>query len=196
MSNNFLKNLTRSVEEILTEVLAADAYTLFKRSARVVSGVPFSPSSTDYHLVFVGQEWSSREQGTFRCEDGKGASLVLRNPSRIRVTYQLLAAQGAVTSRLEAWDRLVAFFFDNPVRDPILPEALKEIPGLYDRLNQEKAVFALLPPVAPTNVLSGQEPVHLSFQYSALYHSGAVLNKESLVKQRVIEYRERERSTP
>jgi hypothetical protein len=196
LRTDFLKNLTQSIERLLNGVLSDEGFALFKRAPQVVTGVPYSPSSGDYHLYFMGHELLEREAGTFRCDDTKGASLVLRNPNRIRVNYALLASQGTLAARLETWDRLMSFFFDNPTIDAFLPESLKEIPGLYDRLSQEKAIFSLQSAGTPTAPLTGNEPVQLSLQYSALYHSGAVLNREALVKQRVIEYRNRERSAP
>jgi len=195
LKSDFLKNLTQSIEFTLNAILTEEGFTgLFKRAPHVVTGVPFSPGSADYHLYFMGHELLDREPGTFRCDDNNGASLVLRNPNRIRVSYTLLASQTTLASRLETWDRLMAFFFDNPAIDPFIPESLKQIPGLYDRLAQEKAIFSLQSTTGSNVPLTGNEPVQLSLQYSALYHSGAVLNREALVKQRVIEYRNRERS--
>jgi hypothetical protein len=195
LKSDFLKNLTQSIEGLLNSILIEDGFTtLFKRAPHVVTGVPYSAGSADFHLYFLGHELLDREPGTFRCDDNKGASLVLRNPNRIRVNYTLLASQGTLAARLETWDRLMAFFFDNPTVDPFIPESLKQVPGLYDRLAQEKAILHMQSSPAATTPLTGHEPVQLSLQYSALYHSGAVLNREALVKQRVIEYRNRERS--
>jgi hypothetical protein len=196
LRNDFLGNLTKSVEALLNDVLASEGHGLFKRAPRVVTGVPFSPTSNDYHLYFCGHELLERDQGTFRCEDPSGASLVYRNPNRIRVNYALLASQGTLAARFEAWDKLMAFFFDSPAIDPFLPEGLRSVPGLCDRLAQEKALLTMQAFGSGTVALTGNEPVQLSLQYSALYHSGAVLNREALVKQRVIEYRNRERSAP
>lgn len=196
MGNAFLKNLTAALEKMLAGVLAGESYSLFRRSPQVVTGVAFSPTSPDYHLYFRGHEFVSREAGSFRCDDGQGAALVLRLPSQVKVHYSLLVSQSAVAARLDAWDRLMAHFFDHPSMDPVVPESLKAIPGLYDRMASERATLSMSVDVSSPNRALGQDPLQISLQYSALYHSGVVLSREALVKQRVIEYRNRERSTP
>lgn len=195
MKNDYFKNLSDSLVGLLNTVLAQESFHLFKRSPRVVLGVPFAASSPDYHLFYVGHEWLETDTSSFRCEAPEGV-FVLRNPNRIRVTYSLLVSQASLAARLDTWDRLVAYFFDHPAIDAFIPDSLKEIPGLYERLLQEKAILSAQAMNNAASAHSANEPVQLSLHYTALYHSGAVQSREALVKQRVIEYRNRERSVP
>ncbi len=193
MKHEFLKHVTASIENLLNEVLLDNSYSLFRRGPRVVSGTPFSANSSDYHLYFTGYEVLERDQATYRAEDGSGSALVLRAPDRIRLSYALLVSSSAL--RNDAWDRLIAYFFDHRMVEPFLPEPLKNQPAIYHRLSAEKALFILESANAPSAMATGQEPLTLSLKYTALYHSGAVLNREALVKHRVIDYRNNERST-
>jgi hypothetical protein len=102
--------------------------------------------------------------------------------------------RAVLAGRLDLFDKLIAYFFDHPGLDPFLPSAFKQIPGLLDRLLQEKAVLSIQSLDSTPAMESSSEPVQFSLFYTALYHSGAILNREALVKQRVIEYRNRERS--
>lgn len=193
MKQDFLKHVTASIENLLNEVLLDNSYSLFRRGPRVVSGTPFTVTSSDYHLYFTGYEVLERDHNTYRADDGNGGVVVLRTPDRIRLDYALLVSQSAL--RNDAWDRLIAYFFDTRAVEPFLPESLKNSPAIYQRLAQEKAIFTLKSANAPALMATGQEPLTLSLSYTGLYHTGEVLNRESLVKQRIIEYRNRERST-
>lgn len=196
MKKGYLSHLTESIEGLLNQILSPEGHSFFRRSPRVVSGVPFSPSSSDFHLYFLGHELVDRDPGTFRCEAADGSSLVLRNPDRIRVNYALLMSQNGFSGKLEVWDKLINHFFDSPTLSPFLPPGYEEVPGLLDRLTQEKATLVVSSAQAPGAVSPANEPVQLHLQYSALYHSGAVLDRQALVKQRVIEYRNHERRVP
>lgn len=191
MRNEFLTHLTTALGELLNEVLGQDGFALFRKAPRVVTG-PFSPSAGDLHLSFGGYQVLQREGGTFRCQDSDGGVSVMRHPDRVQFQFILVAPPSAQAAMLTAWDRLMAFAFNHTHIDPILPESVRAVPGLFERLGQEKAAFALefLPQASPADALRAK------ISYTALYHSGAVLNRESLVKQRVFEYRNPERSVP
>ncbi len=192
MKNGFLNHVTESIANLLNEILSEEGFHLFRRGPRVVTGVPLTPSSQDLHLYFAGYDVVEKDGGTLRLEQD-GTALVLRAPERLRLKYALRANASAMISRLETWDRLLAYFFDHRAADPFVPEALKAPAGLYEILRREKAVFVIRPP-EEAEIAGGRDPVSFGLHYTALYHSGGVLNRESLVKQRVIEYRNRERS--
>jgi hypothetical protein len=193
---DFLSHVTQSLQFLLSGVLIEDGFNLFKKAPKVIVGSAFPTSSSDFHLTFLGHELVERDSASFRCEGPEGTSLVLRNPSRIRIDYALTANLAGAQSRLDSWDRLVSYFFDHPSIPPFVPKSLEAIPGLYERLTQESATLLLH--AAKAESLGGphSEIFRASLQYSALYHSGAVMTREALVKQRVIDYRNRERSVP
>lgn len=180
------------MEDLLNGVLVSDGFSLFRKAPRVVTGVAFHPNSPDYHLYFTGYEVLERGNGTFRVEDN-GSVMVFKSPDRIRVSFQLLTNPGAHALRMNAWDKLAAYFFDNPSINPFLPKELMELPGLVDRLTQEKATLEMKGVAVQKTV---DEPAVLNLSYTALYHSGGVMSREALVRQRVIKYENVERSVP
>ncbi|MBY0371896.1 hypothetical protein K2X33_14520 [bacterium] len=193
MRSDFLSHATSALAALLNEALGEEAFSLFRKMPRVVVGTPYTPNSTDLHLRFAGHEVVHREGGTFRCEDPEGGVLVFRNPDALRLHYQLWVSPSQGLA-LAAWDRLLAYFFDHAAVDPFIPESLKAVPGLYQRLLQDRAKLSVEHSSAGNT--DPNEPLFLKIQYSALYHSGAVLNREALVKQRVFDYRNTERSIP
>lgn len=192
MKNGFLNHVTESIAKLLNEILSEEGFHLFRRGSRVVTGIPLTASSQDLHLYFAGYDVVERDGGTLRLEQD-GTALVLRSPDRLRLKYALRANASAMVSRIETWDRLLAYFFDNPSADPFIPENLQTPVGLHEILRREKAVFVIRPP-EEAEIAGGRDPVSFGLHYTALYHSGGVMDRESLVKQRVIEYRNRERS--
>lgn len=192
MKNGFLNHVTDSITQLLNGILSEEGFHLFRRGPRVVTGVPLTASSQDLHLYFAGYDVVEKDGGTLRLEQD-GTALVLRAPERLRLKYALRANASTMVSRIETWDRLLAYFFDNPTSDPFIPESLQTPVGLHEILRREKAVFVIRPP-EEAEIAGGRDPVSFGLHYTALYHSGGVMDRESLVKQRVIEYRNRERS--
>ena len=191
MENDFLITVTEELATLFNSLLSDSAGGMFRRQHEVmVGGSPTGDSN--YHLYLVGKEITQSDRGTFSTPVDKDTHLVFRSPSVMQLSY-LMCAQGLPPKQvLRAQDRLMTFFFDNKMMEPILPESLLQHAALAERLKSRHAELkireeaSLLPPHFRTS--EGLSDFRFAFDYSGLYHSGNYVRQESRAKVRVIEF--------
>jgi hypothetical protein len=190
-SSDFFASIAEGTTNLLRGVLRESGYSLFRKGPEVVFGKAPTGSDYDYHLVLVAQSVSELEKGTFNVAVPPDRFLVYRNPSRITISFALMANGLPSSQALRAHDKLYSYFFDNRAIDAFLPESLRGRVGLCDRLTSQKAELRMkVDPDGDKAWLYESVPELFLFQfdYLALFHSGNPLREEVRTKQRVIDY--------
>ncbi|MCB9255387.1 MAG: hypothetical protein H6617_11955 [Bdellovibrionaceae bacterium] len=163
----------------------------FKRSPQVRLGMPEGSSSEDFHLLLTTKHHLESEKGTFSSPLGGDSFLVFRNPIRLRTSFVLFGKGLPVQTKLNAFDKLNSYFFDNHGIDPILPDSYKEYPALYKKLSAGRAEIRVNEKVSGQQSITQNDQLSDTFQfrfdYIALYHSGNPLREDKKVKQRIVE---------
>jgi len=191
MENDFLITVTEGLAKLFNDLLSESGVGMFRRQHEVVVGG--SPSGdSNFHLYLVTKDITQSDRGTFTVPSDKDTHLVFRSPSVIQMSYALVAQGLAPRQVLRAQDRLMTFFFDNKMMEPILPESLKQHPALAERIKSRHAELkvredlSLLPPSFQSKEFLNE--FRFAFDYSGLYHSGNYVRQESRAKVRVIEF--------
>lgn len=188
---DFLSHVTENIQGLLASILEEGGMSLFRRSPRVVLGLPLDENSTDYHLYFTGHQRLENDGSMLRLGDGNGGFQVFKAPERVQYNYLLVANGMLVHNRMRSYDRLLSYFFDHKAVAAFVPDELKKYPALYERLSKTPAELALTP-VEGTQKVGGLDSLRVCLEYRGLYHSGTLAGEENRVTQRVMNYASRE----
>jgi len=181
MENEFFNNLNNELAALFNGLLSEPYAGMFRRQPEVLVGGTMEADG-NYHLYMVGKEVTEADRGTFNLSVDADTSLVFRYPSVIQVRFTLCAQGLPPKQILRAQDRLMTFFFDNKMMEPLLPAAFGKYPALLERMKSKHAEIKVREENGPLNEF------RFAFDYCGFYHSGNFVRQETRTKARVIEF--------
>ena len=192
-NHSFFAYLAEGVVSLMNDILKEGGLSLFRKANEVELASGSSMGSANFQLHLLKKSEPEDSKGTFSINSGSASAsdrvVVFRNPTRIAVTFALVAQNLPAEKQLRAMDKLSTFFFDNRSVEPFVPPGYGQYPQLMDKLKASKAEFKLSieSPFSSTQT-EAVKTFCFAFDYLALYHSGNPLREERIAKQRVIEY--------
>jgi len=191
MSNemNFLKQINDSVAEAFTEIIYGKngSFQFFKKSSKVFADQPSSGSS-EFFVWIYDINSSDERVTTFNSEDADGNIVVYRQPAVTTFSLCLSCPKISLQEKLVVLEKINAYFFDNKLIKPFIPEELKKIaPAIYQKLESSDAQITLSKEKSDPL----EEGVTIKFEYKALYHTGSPIRVDKKVQTRKLDVSQR-----